>query len=154
MKRDVTKTGRRTHKGALEDAISYAQRYISNNYRDLHKQRGIDLLIGSDDSHAAPKDQPMHGNLPYSQAVDISLSPTKQRQRRKRNTWKRVRKYFIKQSKAISNLDEYMLQRAQNGCFPTSSTFESPPLSVSDTLEAFNKTLEAQQIFLAGIFCQ
>ena len=46
MKRDVTKTGVRTKQGAFDDAVSGAQRYFMNNYRDPVRQRGLDLLLG------------------------------------------------------------------------------------------------------------
>lgn len=44
MKRDVTRTGKRTNQGVVDDAISYAKRYVSNNYQDHEHQNGIDLL--------------------------------------------------------------------------------------------------------------
>lgn len=46
MKRDVTQNGVRTQRGAVDDAMSAAQRFFSNNLRDQHKQVGIDLLLG------------------------------------------------------------------------------------------------------------
>jgi hypothetical protein len=46
MKRDVTKTGIRTKQGMVDDAISYAKRYIANNYIDPSRQIGIDYLLG------------------------------------------------------------------------------------------------------------
>ena len=48
MKRDVTKIGKRTKKGALDDALSGAKRYFVNNYKDTEKQAGIDLLLGEE----------------------------------------------------------------------------------------------------------
>lgn len=52
MKRDVTKTGKRTSRGMMDDAVSFAKRYITNTYQDHINQRGIDLLIGS--THLQP----------------------------------------------------------------------------------------------------
>jgi len=46
MKRDVTKTGIRTNQGLMDDAVSYAKRYIANNYIDQSRQIGIDYLLG------------------------------------------------------------------------------------------------------------
>lgn len=46
MKRDVTRTGVRTKRGVLDDAVSFAQRYIANNYHDSTYQSGLDMLIG------------------------------------------------------------------------------------------------------------
>ncbi|KAJ1422531.1 SacI homology domain-containing protein [Ochromonadaceae sp. CCMP2298] len=46
MKRDVTKNGVRTQKGAFDDAVSFATRYYLNNYKDESKQAGIDLMLG------------------------------------------------------------------------------------------------------------
>jgi hypothetical protein len=46
MKRDITRTGVRTNKGALDDAVSGAQRFFVNNYRDAKKQLGIDMMLG------------------------------------------------------------------------------------------------------------
>lgn len=46
MKRDVTQNGVRTQRGAVDDAMSAAQRFFVNNLRDEHKQLGIDLLLG------------------------------------------------------------------------------------------------------------
>lgn len=47
MKRDVTKTGIRTKQGLMDDAVSYAKRYIANNYIDQSRQLGIDYLLGT-----------------------------------------------------------------------------------------------------------
>ncbi len=44
MKRDVIRTGKRTNQGVVDDAISYAKRYVANNYQDNENQIGIDLL--------------------------------------------------------------------------------------------------------------
>jgi hypothetical protein len=46
MKRDVTRTGKRTRRGMVDDAVSFAQRYVANNYRDGTNQRAIDFLLG------------------------------------------------------------------------------------------------------------
>jgi hypothetical protein len=46
MKRDVTRSGVRTQRGAVDDAISGARRYFANNLRDLRRQLGIDVLLG------------------------------------------------------------------------------------------------------------
>jgi hypothetical protein len=46
MKRDITRTGVRTNKGALDDAVSGAQRFFVNNYRDAKRQLGIDMMLG------------------------------------------------------------------------------------------------------------
>jgi hypothetical protein len=46
MKRDVTRNGVRTQRGAVDDAMAAARRYFTNNLRDLRKQLGIDTLLG------------------------------------------------------------------------------------------------------------
>ena len=45
MKRDVTQSGKRTQRGAVDDAMAAARRYFVNNLRDLRKQLGIDFLL-------------------------------------------------------------------------------------------------------------
>ena len=49
LKGDVTRTGRRTRQGALDDGINSAKRYYINNYRDRDRQIGIDTLLGYSD---------------------------------------------------------------------------------------------------------
>lgn len=46
MKRDVTRNGVRTQRGAVDDAMAAARRYFANNLRDLRRQLGIDVLLG------------------------------------------------------------------------------------------------------------
>lgn len=46
MKRDVTMWGRRTKRGAVDDGLTFAKRYVINNYRDERKLRGLQLLLG------------------------------------------------------------------------------------------------------------
>ena len=46
MKRDVTRGGRRTQRGAMDDAVAGARRYFMNNLKDSQKQLRIDLLLG------------------------------------------------------------------------------------------------------------
>ena len=46
MKRDVTHSGVRTHRGAVDDAMAAALRYWNNNLRDVHRQHGINVLLG------------------------------------------------------------------------------------------------------------
>ena len=47
MKRDVTRTGVRTHRGLVDDLMSYVTRFYANNVRDRRRQSAIDLLIGT-----------------------------------------------------------------------------------------------------------
>lgn len=47
MKRDVTISGVRTRRGLLEDALAFARRYYTNNYRDQYKQIALDLFLGN-----------------------------------------------------------------------------------------------------------
>jgi uncharacterized protein (UPF0305 family) len=49
MKRDVTRTGQRTGRGMVDDAVSFAQRYVANNYQDKSFQKAINILIGIDE---------------------------------------------------------------------------------------------------------
>jgi hypothetical protein len=46
MKRDVTRNGVRTQRGAVDDAVAAARRYFTNNLRDVRKQLGVDTLLG------------------------------------------------------------------------------------------------------------
>lgn len=46
LKRDVTRLGRRTQQGAIDDGINSAWRYYINNYKDGRSQRGLDLALG------------------------------------------------------------------------------------------------------------
>lgn len=48
MKRDVTRTGKRTRRGMMDDAVSFAQRYLANNYRDSAYQRALNFFLGLD----------------------------------------------------------------------------------------------------------
>lgn len=48
MKRDVTRTGKRTRRGMMDDAVSFAQRYLVNNYRDSAYQRALNFFLGLD----------------------------------------------------------------------------------------------------------
>lgn len=50
LKRDVTRHGRRTQKGALDDGINSMLRYYINNFKDRRRQRGVDLILGLADS--------------------------------------------------------------------------------------------------------
>lgn len=45
MKRDITKLGKRTNKGLIDDGYSYVKRYIMNNFLDKYKQKGIDIFL-------------------------------------------------------------------------------------------------------------
>ena len=47
LKRDVTRQGMRTNKGAFDDGVNSAVRYFINNYKDAQRQKGIDLIIGT-----------------------------------------------------------------------------------------------------------
>jgi len=46
LKRDVTRLGKRTKRGAFDDGVNSLRRYYINNYQDLDKQIGIDALLG------------------------------------------------------------------------------------------------------------
>ena len=46
LKRDFTRTGRRTKLGALDDGINSLQRYYLNNFMDADRQEGVDLMTG------------------------------------------------------------------------------------------------------------
>jgi len=52
MKRDVTRFGRRTPQGRWDDGMAFASRYLINNYKDKDRQRGLDLIIGTDRDHS------------------------------------------------------------------------------------------------------
>jgi hypothetical protein len=46
MKRDLTRHGRRTLSGVLQDGAAFAWRYFLGNFRDAERQRGIDMVLG------------------------------------------------------------------------------------------------------------
>lgn len=46
LKRDVTRMGKRTKRGAFDDGVNSLRRYYINNYQDIDKQVGIDALLG------------------------------------------------------------------------------------------------------------
>jgi hypothetical protein len=50
LKRDVTRTGKRTNQGVFDDGMNSAMRYYINNYRDEQTQRELDFTLG----HHAP----------------------------------------------------------------------------------------------------
>jgi hypothetical protein len=45
MKRDVTRQGKRTKRGIVDDMLSFTRRYISNNYHDAEYQNGLNLIL-------------------------------------------------------------------------------------------------------------
>ncbi len=49
LKRDMTRFGRRTHRGIWEDGMNSLTRYYVNNWCDRDTQQGIDIMLtGSD----------------------------------------------------------------------------------------------------------
>eukprot|EP01041_Mallomonas_annulata_P007454 gene7454-15245_t len=46
LKRDVTRHGRRTSKGAFDDGLNSAIRYYVNNFKDHRRQKALDLMLG------------------------------------------------------------------------------------------------------------
>ena len=46
LKRDVTRTGKRTNQGVLDDGFNSAMRYYLNNYRDEQIQKELDFTLG------------------------------------------------------------------------------------------------------------
>jgi hypothetical protein len=55
MKRDLTRHGRRTLSGVLQDGVSFAWRYFLGNFRDSERQRGIDMVLGAHNQTALPE---------------------------------------------------------------------------------------------------
>ena len=45
LKRDVTRTGKRTNQGVFDDGVNSAMRYFINNYRDESTQAAIDFTL-------------------------------------------------------------------------------------------------------------
>jgi len=60
LKRDVTRQGKRTNKGAFDDGMNSALRYFINNYKDAQRQKGIDLILGNNRNYTNYTDR---GNL-------------------------------------------------------------------------------------------
>ena len=46
LKSDVTRTGRRTYGGAVDDGLNSLRRYVGNNFYDERRQEGVEVLIG------------------------------------------------------------------------------------------------------------
>ena len=46
LKRDVTRMGKRTRQGVLDDGMISAKRYFINNFKDPRYQRALDLILG------------------------------------------------------------------------------------------------------------
>jgi hypothetical protein len=47
----VTRLGKRTSQGALDDGVNSAMRYYINNYEDMKRQKGIDMILGNVDGN-------------------------------------------------------------------------------------------------------
>jgi hypothetical protein len=50
LKRDVTRKGKRTRQGVLDDGMNSAKRYFINNFKDPRYQRALDMILGKDAS--------------------------------------------------------------------------------------------------------
>lgn len=48
LKRDVTRSGKRTHQGTIDDGVTFILRYYINNNIDTERQKGLDLILGDD----------------------------------------------------------------------------------------------------------
>jgi hypothetical protein len=59
LKRDVTRQGKRTGQGALEDGMNSMLRYYLNNRVDPLKQRGLDIVLGNDQGVYTPLPVPI-----------------------------------------------------------------------------------------------
>ena len=46
LKRDITRTGKRTNQGVFDDGINSAMRYYINNMKDEHTQKALDFTLG------------------------------------------------------------------------------------------------------------
>ena len=46
LKRDVTRLGKRTNQGAIDDGLNSVMRYYINNNNDYERQKGLDILLG------------------------------------------------------------------------------------------------------------
>lgn len=54
LKRDVTRVGKRTRQGMLDDGVNSAKRYFINNLKDPRYQKGIDILLGKISDRVSP----------------------------------------------------------------------------------------------------
>lgn len=92
MKRDVTHSGVRTHRGAVDDAMAAALRYWNNNLRDVRRQHGINVLLGlahyEDNAHLQQKENIQVngelGNVMKDHTVLSQYAPLEYRQERVR----------------------------------------------------------------------
>lgn len=46
MKTDFTRTGKRTHKGAIDDGVNSVTRYFINNFNDGYNHDSLDICTG------------------------------------------------------------------------------------------------------------
>lgn len=65
LKNDFTRTGKRTTRGLIDDAINSATRYFLNNFRDGTRQDSYDLLLGLHE----PAKRPASAESPFEQHV-------------------------------------------------------------------------------------
>ncbi|CAB9519906.1 Phosphatidylinositide phosphatase SAC1 [Seminavis robusta] len=76
LKRDFTRTGKRTKLGALDDGMNSLQRYYLNNFMDSDRQEGTDLLVGyspfSNLGGSADSDDGGASSIASSEAGDLS----------------------------------------------------------------------------------
>ena len=92
MKRDVTRGGRRTQRGAMDDAVAGARRYFMNNLKDSQKQLGIDLLLGLAEYQTL---QDIHNNVSgdNNSSEDVTNSNTEKMNEGKERTQRKLFQY-------------------------------------------------------------
>jgi hypothetical protein len=69
LKGDFTRTGQRTKRGALDDGMNSLTRYYLNNFADVDRQEGMDLMTGS-----IPFTNVDHHNNHHDSIVGLSMA--------------------------------------------------------------------------------
>ena len=73
LKRDVTRHGKRTHKGALDDGINSLLRYYINNVKDKSRQLGLDFLLGVWGKEESSLDKAIHSVEGSIEVEDVDV---------------------------------------------------------------------------------
>lgn len=72
LKTDFTRTGQRTHSGAVMDGINSLTRYFANNFFDDYRQDAIDLFLGNYEGYPSPLYKPL-AIISYASLVPVAF---------------------------------------------------------------------------------
>lgn len=76
LKRDYTRTGQRTKKGAVDDGVNSLTRHYVNNFIDANRQEGVDLMTGVQQFSNVNNAQEAESNVKDQMTDENSASPT------------------------------------------------------------------------------